>query len=142
MVGYLRETAFLVINSVLHNYPFPYNRSYVTPPKFLYTYSDDTLLTIKWVLTFLFSVIFFGFAILLFNFYFKNKSFNKITFRIYFSLLVSSFILSMVGILSNSFDETYSISRFIIGLAQSPLIPLVLFVLFYFKNKPSQIPKP
>lgn len=135
LIGYIRETVFLVINSVLRNYPFPYNRSYITPPAFLYDINDETLLMLKWMLTFVFSALFAGMTILFIQFYFRNTSYNKITLRIYLMLVGVSLLLSLVGIIFNSFDETYAISRFIIGLAQYPLIPLVLFVLFYFKTK-------
>ncbi|MCB9173564.1 MAG: hypothetical protein H6587_12695 [Flavobacteriales bacterium] len=138
-IGYVREAIFLVINSVLKKYPFPYNSSYITPPKFLYNYSASNLLTIKWVLTFGFSLIFSLITLLLVNFYFKNKMFNLITVRIYLSLIIVSFLLSLIGMMFNNFDETYAISRFVIGLAQYPLLPLVLFVLFYFKSKQTNI---
>lgn len=133
-VGYLRETVFLVINSVLRKYPFPYNSSYIAPPTFLYDFNDNTLLMLKWVLTFGFSALFAGLTILFIHFYFKNKIYNKITFRIYLMLVGVSLLLSLLGMVFNTFDETYAISRFVIGLAQYPLIPLVLFVLFYFKS--------
>ncbi len=134
-IGYIRESVFLIINSVLKKYQFPYNASYITPPNFLYGYSDKTLITLKWALTFGFSVLFALFALLLVNFYFRDKTYNIITIRIYLSLIIISFLLSVIGIIFKTFDETYTISRFIIGLAQYPLIPLVLFVLFYFKSK-------
>ncbi len=134
-IGYLRETIFLVLNSVLNKYPFPFNSSYASPPDFLYSYSSQTLITMKWVLTFVFSVIFFMVSLVFIHFYFKNRSFNKIIAWTYLFLVGASFLTAVLGILLGNFDETYTLSRFIIGLAQSPLIPLVLFVLFYFKTK-------
>ncbi len=137
-IGYLRETIFLVLNSVLNKYPFPYNNSYVSPPNFLYSYSSQTLITVKWVLTFGFSIVFFMVSWVLIHFYFKNRSFNKITIWAYLFLVGVSFLTAALGIVLGNFDETYTLSRFVIGLAQSPLIPLVLFVLFYFKTKMEQ----
>lgn len=137
-IGYLRETIFLVLNSVLNKYPFPYNSSYVSPPNFLYSYSNQTLVTVKWVLTFGFSIVFFMVSLVLIHFYFKNRRFNKITVWVYLFLVGVSFLTAALGILLGNFGETYTLSRFVIGLAQSPLIPLVLFVLFYFKTKMEQ----
>lgn len=137
-IGYLRETIFLVLNSVLNKYPFPYNNSYVSPPDFLYSFSSQTLITVKWVLTFGFSIVFFMGSSILIHFYFKNRSFNKITIWTYLFLVGVSFVIAVFGILLGNFDETYALSRFVIGLVQSPLIPLVLFVLFYFKTKIDQ----
>lgn len=134
-VGYIRETIFLVINAVLFKSPFPYNTSYVTPPSFLYNISPEKLVYLKWVLTIGFSSIFFALSILLINFYFKNKGNNKLTIWVYVFLVGASFLLSAIGIVFKNFIETYTFNRFIIGLAQSPLVPLVLFVMFYFKSK-------
>jgi len=134
-LGYIRETSFLILNTVINNYPFPYNASYVSPPNFLYSFNNQTLIAVKWGLTFGFSVIFFLMSFILINFYFKNKNFNKITSWAYLFLVGVSFLIALLGIIMGSFDETYALSRFFIGLAQSPLVPLVLVVLFYFKNK-------
>jgi hypothetical protein len=134
ILGYLRETIFLVINSVLKDYPFPYNRSYITPPAFLYDYNESSLLMLKWTLTFVFSALFAVLTLLFIHFYFNNKVYNKITLRIYIMLVGVSLLLSLIGMAFNTFDETYAVSRFVIGLAQYPLIPLILFVLFYFKQ--------
>lgn len=135
IIGYLREVFFLVVNSVLRKYPFPYNSAYITPPKFLYSLSNNTLVLLKWVFTFGFFLLFAFVTYLFINFYFRNKTFNKITLKIYILLLVVSFLVSLFGMIFNTFDEAYSLSRLIIGLAQYPLIPLVLFVLFYYKSK-------
>ncbi|OFY86482.1 MAG: hypothetical protein A3K10_12370 [Bacteroidetes bacterium RIFCSPLOWO2_12_FULL_31_6] len=134
-VGYIRETIFLVINAVLNKYPFPYNSSYVTPSHFLYNLSNAKLVILKYILTFCFSLLFFSLTILLVHFYFKNKGYNKLTLWFYAFLIGFSFLLSIIGILFNNFIDTYTFNRFIIGLAQTPLLPLVLFVLFYFKTK-------
>lgn len=96
------------------------------------------MITVKWVLTFGFSIVFFMVSWVLIHFYFKNRSFNKITIWAYLFLVGVSFLTAALGIVLGNFDETYTLSRFVIGLAQSPLIPLVLFVLFYFKTKMEQ----
>ncbi len=131
-VGYIREAIFLIINSVYKNNEFPYNTAYITPPSFLYQWSETTLLFLKWGLTLFFSLTFTALTLWLIHSYFKNKKYNKFTILIYGTLILFAAIVSMVGILTNSFDSVYTLSRFIIGLVQSPLISLVLFVLFYF----------
>lgn len=131
-VGYIREAIFLVINSVYREIPFPYNPAYIEPPEFLYQWSESTLLYLKWGLTLFFSLIFSALTLWLIHYYFKIKKYNKFTLLIYGTLILFAAIVSIVGILINSFDSVYTLSRFIIGLVQSPLISLVLFVLFYF----------
>ena len=134
LLGYLREMTFLVINSVYNNAPAPYNTAYITPPDFLYHLTTSTLMNLKWGLTLLFSVVFGLSTLSLVHYYFKNKQFNKITIIVYTVLIFISFLISLIGILINSFETVYTISRFLIGLVQSPLISIVLFVLFYYKT--------
>lgn len=134
LVGYIREAIFLVINSVYRETPFPYNPAYIKPPEFLYQWSETTLLYLKWGLTLFFSLTFTALSLWLIHSYFKNKKYNKFTLLIYGTLILFAAIISIVGILINNFDSIYTLSRFIIGLVQSPLISLVLFVLFYFNH--------
>lgn len=134
VVGYFRETVFLVINSVINKTPYPYNTSYIKPPSFLYQYTENELIIVKWLLTFGFSVLFLILALVLFHFYFKNNKFNFLTIFIYVILIFISSVVSIFGLIFNNFDGVYTLSRFLIGLVQSPLIPLVLFVLFYFRS--------
>jgi hypothetical protein len=134
VVGYFRETVFLVINSVINKTPFPYNTSYITPPSFLYHYTDKSLIIIKWVLTVGFSFLFMAITLGFIHFYFRTKKYNHFTIIIYMVLITISGLVSISGIIFNNFDEVYTLSRFLIGLVQSPLIPLALFVLFYFKS--------
>lgn len=133
VVGYFRETVFLVINSVINKNPYPYNTSYITPPSFLYEYTDRSLILLKWLLTFGFSILFMLLALGFLHFYFRTKKYNQFTIIIYLVLIAISGLVSIFGIIFNNFDDVYTLSRFLIGLVQSPLIPLALFVLFYYK---------
>ena len=133
-VGYVREAIFLVINSVYKDQGFPYNSAYITPPDFLYQWNETTLLYLKWGLTLFFSLTFTGLTLWLIHYYYQNKKFNLFTLVIYGSLILFASTVSIVGVLINNFDSVYTLSRFIVGLVQSPLISLVLFVLFYFNH--------
>jgi hypothetical protein len=135
LVGYFREAIFLVINSVIHNNPFPYNSVYLKPPDFLYEINIQHLLQLKWFLTVAFSLLFMGLTVGLVHFYFKNAKYNKLVISVYILLLSVSGIITSLGLVTGYFEDVYTFSRFIVGLAQSPLTTLVLFVLFYFKFK-------
>jgi hypothetical protein len=141
-VGYLRETLFVVINTVIHQYPFPYNPSYLKPPNFLYQLSTSELITIKWLFTFFFFLVFMGLSLLAVHIYFKSKTFNKIVIVINTMLFIFAFILSLIGIVFNIFDEIYPLSRFLVGLLQSPLLTFSIFTLFYFIKKQYAINEP
>lgn len=135
MVGYIRESIFLVINSTINNVPFPYNNAYITPPKFLYEIDFGNLILSKWVLTLFFTIGFTALTSALIYKYFKNKSFVILTVIIYSSIFILALLVSSIGFFINKYDELYLLGRLIAGLTQGPLLSLILFVLFYFKNK-------
>lgn len=76
-----------------------------------------------------------GLTLGLVQFYFNSKKFNYLTVLVYCLLIGISAIITFIGLMLGNFETVYSISRFVVGLAQSPLTSLVLFVLFYFKRK-------
>ena len=134
IIGYIRESVFLVINSVLNQYPFPYNPSYIPPPAYLYSLSSQELINLKWVFTIVFSLLFMLFSWLIIHFYFNTKKYNKIILYIYLTLISISFLFAVVGILFNCFDILYTPSRFIAGIVQSPILVITLFTLLLFIN--------
>ena len=132
-LGYIRESFFLVINTVIYDYPFPYNASYIKPPDFLYKMGSTGLISMKWVLTFLFSILFMGVTLLIVNLYFKYKRYNIATFFIYCILLIIAFLIALIGYFID-YNGFYTISRLIAGLLQSPILSIFLFVAFYISN--------
>jgi hypothetical protein len=134
IIGYIRESIFLVINSVLNNYPFPYNPSYIPPPDYLFSLTTQELINLKWVFTITFSSLYMLFSWLIIYFYFQSKKFTKIVFYIYTILIVITSLIICTGLLFNCFDLLYTPSRFIVGIIQSPLLVIVLFTLFYLLN--------
>ena len=135
ILGYIRETLFLVVNSVLLKYPFPYNRSYITPPEFLQNLTPDELISIKWLSTFGFSALFCFATAFLIHYYFKRKLFLKITFLLYIGITCFSGTSMLLGYMLNDYNYFYPLARFLMGLLQYPLFSLILFVLFYYSEK-------
>lgn len=131
ILGYIRETTFLIINTVLRNYPFPYNQSYTKPPDFLYELSNNTLIIIKWAFTFAFSFMFMSLAILICRIYFNNKQYTKILIVSYSLLFFVAFLISVIGYLLNNFNSFHTISRAIVGMLQSPVPVITVFIVFY-----------
>lgn len=134
ILGYFRELFFLILNAVINQVPFPFNRAYVEPPEFLYNYSPEVLIQLKWFLTLFFSLIFLICTLGLVNFFFKSKSYNRLTMLIYITIIIAAFLIYLIGITLNLEDEFYTVSRFFIGLVQYPLFSLILFSIFYFNT--------
>lgn len=137
-IGYIREATFLVINSVLNGYSFPYNSAYITPPDFLYQLNSTEIIIFKWLMTLFFSIVFTLLCLFLINTFYKNKNYNKIVILFYVIFILVAFVISALGILINQFEALYLVSRFLIGILHSPLVPLAMFTLFYHKNKTKQ----
>jgi hypothetical protein len=135
VIGYVRESIFLVLNSVLYDIPFPYNRAYIAPPQFLYNFSANELIMAKWILTFIFSVFNLIATTFLIKYYFKNKKLTIITFYIYTIIIVLSLLVYIFGYSFTNQAFWYKISRFLIGMVQYPLLTLILFTLYYFTYK-------
>ncbi len=141
LLGYIRETSFLVINSVLRNYSFPYNSAYVSPPTYILEMSNGELIILKWALTLIFSLLFLGITLLTVHLYFKSKKFNRVIFYIYSLIITLSFVIYLFGVITGLKENCYTISRFIIGLVQYPILSLILFALFYFITKSYSVKK-
>ncbi len=135
IIGYIRESIFLVINSVLNNYPFPYNPSYIPPPEYLYSLTTQELINLKWFFTLVFSLLFMLLSWLIIHFVFNSKTYNKIVIYIYTFFISISFLIAGIGILFNCFEILYTPSRFIVGIIQSPLLVIILFSLFFLLNQ-------
>ena len=135
IVGYYRELFFLVINSVIENSPYVYNVSYVKVPDLLYQLSNSFLINIKWGLTFLFSFTLMCLAIFCVKLFFNSKKNSKLIVIIYLSICFLAVLLYLIGLLFNVLPIIYPISRYLIGLPQSPLLVLLVFSIIYIREK-------
>lgn len=140
-LGYIRETVFVVINSVLNNIGFPYNKSYVTPPAFLYEMSSSEILTLKWGLTLGFALLFLAATSFIIYRYFKTFGYVKITIVLYTSIALLAGLSMLVGYIINDYENTYPLARFLMGLLQYPLFSVVLFVLFFYSHNSAKLKK-
>jgi hypothetical protein len=134
-VGYYREIFFLVINSVVNGDPYPYNVFYIQAPVFLKQLSHSFLITLKWGLTFLFSAVLMLLTILVVQIYFSTQKYFKLVVSIYGLICIVAIVFYAVGLLFNISESTYPITRYLIGLPQSPLLCFLVFIVVYFKEK-------
>lgn len=139
LLGLLREYIFININNLIY---FKYYKNTTIPIPFgfgwLTKFSYSALYYIKYPLTILFVLIYLGWSI----FFLKQMN----VFSFYIRILILSYIviiaISSILMLYAYFfhqklnDDEYSLSRGLMGLAQSPLINFVLFALYLWdKNK-------
>jgi len=98
-----------------------------------------TVMNLKWFFTLFFTFLFYVISHLAINYQFSNKNYNRITFYLFAGLTVLSALFIGIGILSSALSERmYEFARFLMGLAQSPLVLMVLIPAFLLAEKDKQ----
>lgn len=129
--GYYRDYIFVSINAYLKalthdvDSPLPYTLS------FMKHYEYNTIIQIKWVLTLLFTLIYLGISLLALKLIFNNRNYYYIAIGLYVGITLTAGVFTTIGFLIKSTAPTmYEFSRYIMGLAQSPLILMILIPAF------------
>jgi hypothetical protein len=134
--GYYRDFVFKNINGLLK--AWDYNMTYNLPRslQFFENYDYDTLLNIKWLLTLLFSIIYLLIAIKTIGLLFENKKYTRITLAAYIAVTMVSALFIATGLIFKNTSETmYEFARYLMGMAQSPVILMVLIPAFKLSEK-------
>lgn len=135
-LGYCRDFIFKTLNALQKTLDM--NVSYSTPPalSFLENYEYNTLTNIKWVLTFLFCIVYLALSVLTIQLLFHNRKYKIIIVAIYVALTVFSGILTGVGRMFPDTSVTmYEFARYIMGMLQSPVILMILVPIFKLSEK-------
>lgn len=124
-IGFFREFLFMNINEQLFAlwYDEPSRASDAIP--LLKSLDYYPLYYSKWILTALFSVLFYGLTIGVLHVVF-NRTFWKEVALIYGILIVCSVLAMAYGYFTGTLHDTYLLARLFMGVAQSPLILMVM----------------
>lgn len=134
--GYYRDFVFKNINGLLK--AWDYNITYSLPPslQFFENYDYDTLSNIKWLLTLLFSIIYLLIALKTIRLLFENKKYTRITLIAYIAVTMVSALCIAAGLIFKNTSETmYEFARYLMGMAQSPIILMILIPAFKLSEK-------
>jgi hypothetical protein len=130
LLTYFRENFLLEINAALALEE--YNRAYFYwLSDFFKGMTPENLSNWKWGLTIFFSLVMTFITIAALYFWFKSIRVLKILGLFYLVLFFVVCLLSLVGYLTNTFNELYFVLRKVLGVVQSPLPFFVFFTLFY-----------
>lgn len=141
ILGYYRDFLFKTINGLLKAWDFDVD--YVMPASlnFLENYQYETLLNIKWALTLFFSILYLILALITIRMLFKERKYFRITIASYIGITLLSFTFIGIGYLFHSTSEKmYEFARYFMGMAQSPIILMILIPAFKIAEK--EIPEP
>jgi len=109
-LGYLRDYIFVSINEKTGQGPS----------------GMGELFFWKWPLTIGFASLYFGATCLFLHLLFTQKKYIRLAVFAYAVLFAVSFIIAATGYLSSSFENVYSFVRTVMGIAQSPIVMMVL----------------
>lgn len=131
-LSFLRESVFENLNAHMWYLYYHSDKSYLPSYlSFLKQFSYNQLYWLKWALTIFFSLLFLVFSCLLMMLVFKEKKFIRWTIYSYLAIILVAAIAYLGGVLFNNAGNGYTISRFFMGLVQSPF--LLIFLIPAFK---------
>ncbi len=134
--GYYRDFIFKNINALLQAWDYDMVYNMPSSLHFLEKFEDDGLTNIKWLLTLLFSIIYMVIAIITVQLLFKNKRYVYLTIVVYVGLIAISGLFIGTGfILKNTSETMYAFARYLMGMAQSPLVLMILVPAFKLTEK-------
>lgn len=143
LLGYFREFFFVHLNIIMYEKyynttspaPFPEVMNFFRRFSYGYLYYSKYVYTVLWLLAFL-----------LINFLaVKKLTGNSYLVKILFYTYITMFVLAVISMLYGYFingrlqDDEYTLSRWLMGIAQSPIICLILIASekLYTKTFPS-----
>ena len=136
LLGFLRDSVFKSINALLRAWDL--DQDFFLPKylSFLENYEYNTLVNIKWLLTLLFSFLFLFLSIFALKLLFNSKKHIKITIFTYFGIIGLSTIFILIGLVwPGQSEKMYEFARFLMGMAQSPIILMILIPAFKLSEK-------
>lgn len=139
-LGFFREMIFKNINALLQAWDA--EMEYPMPAFLKFTESLDygTVVNLKWLLTLLFSLAYLIISLITVKILFHTSKFTRITIAAYAGIIVLSALFMLAGFLFKSDSEKmYEFARYLMGMAQSPIILMILIPLFKVAEKENTV---
>ncbi|MEQ9187365.1 MAG: hypothetical protein RLP15_06485 [Cryomorphaceae bacterium] len=133
ILGFYREFIFVHINEQLFAlwYDEPSRASDMIP--FLKSTDYYTLYYSKWALTVLFASLFYVSVGGVLKLIFQTTYWKELGIVYAFLFGVAGIALG-IGYLSNNIDDTYTVARFFMGIAQSPILLMLMIPAILLRN--------
>jgi hypothetical protein len=129
--GFFRDFVFLNVNEQLRVAYYHPPETFLSPSMaFLKTFSYTSLYYLKWVLTFAFAGLFMALTLLVVKILFADKTHFRWTLLTYGLLVILAGLFFLGGYLFGRSENGYLIARFLLGIAQSPIVLMVLVPAF------------
>lgn len=115
-----------------------YEMDYPMPAhlRFFERFDYDQVINLKWLFTLIFAAIFYFISRFTIQYLFNNRNYNHIVLIAFAAITVLSGIFMAIGwMIPSSLERMYEIARFLMGLAQSPVVLMVLIPAFMLAEK-------
>ncbi|MEX1003064.1 MAG: hypothetical protein WDZ35_13180 [Crocinitomicaceae bacterium] len=132
LLGFLRGYLFYNINWIYKTLTENRRNSAREEFYFLLEWSPTEILVLKWVLTFFFFFSFMFLTYWVIKAAFQQAVYSKIVIFVYGGIFLLSGFLFVLGYFFGLSSELYGIIRTVMGLAQSFMPLMILFILFKF----------
>jgi len=139
-LSFYRDYVFRSINALLM--AWDYNMDYPIHPSlsFLKNWEYSSIVNFKWLLTILFSLLFLLLLLWTVKIVFNNKKYRNTSIATYIGIIVLASLFMLIGyIFTATAERMYEFARFIMGMAQSPLILMILVPTFLFAEKQKRV---
>jgi hypothetical protein len=131
-LGFARDYFFMNINWIFLTLTNARPNQALDEFHFLLNWTPAEINNLKWVLTFVFSGAFFLLTYLIIRIQFQNKTYNKITFVVYLFIVSAALGLYFLSFVFGLSDNLYGVIRTLMGIAQSFMPLMILYILFKF----------
>jgi hypothetical protein len=129
--GFLRDYVFLNVNEQTRVAYYHSTDSSLSPSlHFLTRFSYMQLYYAKWMFTFFFSFLFMVLTLAFVKLFFREKKFLRWTVFAYGGLILLAGLFFLGGYLADNSEKGYLIARFLMGMAQGPVVLMVLIPSF------------
>lgn len=137
LLSFLRESFFLHLNAhigIKEGHYTPFSEPDVW--HFMGNFNLSALYLIKWIFTAIFACLFLLLALLSVRWFFSQHQKTKTVYTVYISTFLLSAIAILLGWLIPVIKESsYYFARWLMGAAQSPVLNMLLVILFYAEKK-------
>jgi hypothetical protein len=143
LIGFFREHVFVNVNyqssKLFYHDSFDY--SLPSDMKWLENFSYKQLYYFKFPLTFVFTLLYFLPAYLTVKRFFPGKKHPQLTLLVYAFLFILALFVFGIGLLFGGYEKCYSVSRYLMGFVQSPLLMMILVPVFMITKTQADSPK-
>ncbi len=126
--GFLRDSIFRTINWQITAFktdnPALVRSSFYN--KLFLQFSTNELYAAKWILTIIFSILFFVYTLIGTRLIYQTKHYTKIIAILFISVFILSALAYGIGYFTDNLSQGYHFARIFMGAVQSPFILLIL----------------